>query len=196
MRFRMFRISIRIALATFFLSAFSVPISLAEPVIAQQASVEKTSYESPMTLETVFAAADPSLWDPSQGHQPGAWFSVEDYKDLGRYSCDGVFLRHKYNRRQETWQPGLALSVTQTPYGKLKVSVRAVVDNPDDNRDRLVEARFEVIQNGKVIASRTVKKSVEEGNEKTLTAPFDLAASDLTRDPMTKLRVTLKVVKD
>jgi len=190
------RKSAHMVLAALCLSAISVPISLGEPVVAQQASVEKTSYESPMTLETVFAAADPSLWDPSQGHEPGAWFSVEDYKDLGRYSCDGVFLRHKYNRRQETWQPGLAMSVTQVPYGKLKISVRAVVDNPDDNRDRLVEALFEVIQNGKIIASRTVKKSVEEGNEKTLTAPFDLAASDLTRDPMTKLRVTLKVVKD
>ncbi len=29
-----------------------------------------------------------------------------------------------------------------------------------------------------------------------LAAPLDLAASDLTRDPMTKLRVTLNVVKD
>ena len=190
------RKSAHMVLAAVCLSAISIPISLGEPVVAQQASVEKTSYESPMSLETVFAAADPSLWDPSQGHQPGAWFSVEDYKDLGRYSCDGVFLRHKYNRRQETWQPGLAMSVTQAPYGKLKISVRAVVDNPDDNRDRLVEAQFEVIQSGKVIASRTVKKSIEEGNEKTLTAPFDLTASDLTRDPMTKLRVTLKVVKD
>jgi hypothetical protein len=187
---------IRIVLAALFLTTINVPISLGQPVVVQQASVEKTSYESPMTLETVFAAADPSLWDPSQGHQPGDWFSVEEYQDLGRYSCDGVFLRHKYNRRQESWQPGLAMSVTQAQDGKLKINVRAVVDNPEDNHDRQVETRFEVIRSGKVIASRTVKKAIEEGDEKSFIAPFDLAASDLTRDPMTILRLTLKVVKD
>ncbi|MCI0659092.1 MAG: hypothetical protein L0170_18720 [Acidobacteria bacterium] len=193
-RFKMPRKSPRIALAALFLTAVSVTILPGQTV--RQASIEKTRFDSPMVLETVFAAADRSLWDPSQGHQPGAWFSAQEYEDLGRYSCDGVFLRQKYNRRRETWQPGLAMSVTQAQDGRLKINVRAVVDNPEDNHDRKVETLFEVIRNGRVIASRTVKKAVEEGDEKSFVAPFDLAASDLTQDPMTKLRVTIKVVMD
>ena len=190
----MFPKSARMALAALFLTAISVPVLLGQ--IARQASAEQTKFESPMVLETVFAATDRSLWDPSQGHQPGDWFSAQEYEDLGRYSCDGVFVRHKYNRRQGSWQPGLAMSVTEAQDGKLKIHVRAVVDNPDDNHDRQVETRFEVIRNGRVIASRTVKKAIEEGDEKSFIAPFDLAASDLVQDPNTKLRLTLKVLMD
>ena len=188
------RKSARITLATLFLMASCFPILLGQTV--RQASIEKTKFDSPMVLETVFAAADRSLWDPSQGHQPGAWFSHQEYEDLGRYSCEGVFVRQKYNQRRETWKPGLSMSVTQAQDGRLKINVRAVVDNPDDNHDRKVETLFEVIRNGRVIASRTVKKAIEEGEEKSFVAPFDMAASDLIQDPMTKLRVTLKVVMD
>jgi hypothetical protein len=186
--------SARIPLAALFLTASCFSILLGQTV--RQASIEKTRFDSPMVLETVFAAADRSLWDPAQGHQPGAWFSTQEYEELGRYSCEGVFLRQKYNRRRETWQPGLSMSVTPAQDGRLKINVRAVVDNPEDNHDRKVEALFEVIRNDKVIASRTVKKAVEEGDERSLVAPFDMAATDLIQDPMTKLRVTLKVVMD
>jgi len=158
-------------------------------------SLEQTKFESPMVLETVFAAADRSLWDPAQGHRAGEWFSAREYEELGRYSCDGVYLRHHYNRHQDSWQPGLAMSVMEGQDGNLKIHVRADVDNPDDNKDRKVEALFEVLQNGKVIASRTVKKGIEEGDEKSLIAPFDLRASDF-QDAATKLRITVSVIKD
>src|SRR5262245_32899342 len=149
--------SARMALATLALTAFAV--SLAPAQIAKQgklSSLEQTKFESPMILETVFAATDRSLWDPARGNQPGAWFSTREYEELGRYSCEGVYLRHRYSRRQESWQPGLAMSVTPTSDGRLKIHVRADVDNPDDNKDRRVEALFEVLQNGRVIASKTV----------------------------------------
>jgi hypothetical protein len=185
-----------IACAAVALTALIVPVSLAQ--IAKQGNVrlEQTRFESPMVLETVFAAADRSLWDPAQGHPVGEWFSAREYEELGRYSCEGVFLRHKYNRRQESWQPGLAMSVTPAPNGRLKIQVRADVDNPDDNDDRRVETLFEVIQDGKVIASRAVMKAIEEGDEKSFIAPFELASSELARDPMTKLRVTVRVIRD
>ena len=41
-----------------------------------------------------------------------------------------------------------------------------------------------------------MKKALEEGDEKSFIAPFDLSASELARDPRTKLRVTLKVILD
>jgi hypothetical protein len=149
-----------------------------------------------MILETVFAAADDSLWEMSSGRLPGAFFSVEEYRALGRYSCEGVFLRHKYDKATERWEPGLDMSVTKTPDGKLSVRVRAHIDNPKKNHDRKTETLFEVLNGDQLVASSTVKRSIEEGDEKPVMALFTLSPSDLVEDSMTKLRITLKVEMD
>jgi hypothetical protein len=177
-----------------------VAIPYATPQIVKQgetpAATDKTIYTSPMILETVFAAADRSLWDPSKGHLPGFWFSAEEYGALGKFSCDGVYLRHRYNREQKTWEPGLAMSVLEAEGGTLLVQVRAMVDNPKKNHDRKVEIVFEALNGDTLIGSSTVKRGIEEGDEKPLLAHFSLPAADLTADPMTRLRLTVRVLMD
>ena len=159
------------------------------------AASDKTIFTSPMILETVFAAADRSLWDPTKGHPMGAWFSAPEYEGLVEYSCDGVHLRH-FDHKQKTWQSGLAMSVMPGEGGMLNVAVRAMIDNPKKNHDRKIEVLFEVMNGDKVVASTTVKRGVEEGDEKPLLTHFTLAPADLIQEPMTRLRLTIRDAPD
>ena len=178
------------------LMAVSIPYAAAQAARQGDASNEKTTFTSPMVLETVFAAADRSLWDPAKGHVAGAWFSTEDYRGLGRFSCDGVYLRSDFKRKQGTWKPGLEMSVKEGEGGQVQVKVRATADNPKDNRDRKVDILFEVMNGEKVIASASDSKGIEEGDEKGITVNFTLPAADLIAEPMTKLRLTVKTLRD
>src|SRR2546425_3119139 len=90
---------------------------------------------------------------PIYGHVAGAWFSSEDYHGLGKFRCDGVYLRSDFKPKQGTWKPGLAMSVKEGEGGQVQVKVRATADNPKDNRDRKVDILFEVMNGEKVIAS-------------------------------------------
>ena len=188
----------RVVLVLCLLSTLSNLPSLAQTATqgATPYDADKTAFKSPMVLETVFAAADRSLWDITKGHLPGAFFSVDEYMQIGRYNCEGVYLRHKYDKATKTWQPGLDMSAAETPDGKLNIQVRVHVDNPKKNHDRKIEALFEVLIGGKVVASSTVKRAIEEGDEKPMVAPLTLPPSDLVQDPMMKLRITLAVALD
>ena len=178
------------------LMAVSIPYAAAQAARQGDASNEKTTFTSPMVLETVFAAADRSLWDPAKGHVAGAWFSTEDYHGLGKFRCDGVYLRSDFKPKQGTWKPGLAMSVKEGEGGQVQVKVRATADNPKDNRDRKVDILFEVMNGEKVIASASDSRGIEEGDEKGITVNFSLPAADLIADPMTKLRLTVKTLRD
>jgi hypothetical protein len=145
-----------------------------------------------MILETGFAAADRSLWDPSKGHAPGTWFSTEEYRQLGRFGCDGVYLRSGFSEKKGTWKPGLEMSVMEEEGGQLKVKVRATADNPDGNKDRKVEILFEAMNGDKVVAFGSHASKVEEGDEKGVGVTLTLPAADLKANPMTKLRLTVK----
>jgi len=178
------------------LMAVSIPYAAAQAASQGDASNEKTTFTSPMVLETVFAAADRSLWDPAKGHVAGAWFSTEDYRGLGRFSCDGVYLRSDFKRKQGTWKPGLEMSVKEGEGGQVQVKVRATADNPKDNRDRKVDILFEVMNGEKVIASASDSRGIEEGDATGITVNFTLPAADLIAEPMTKLRLTVKTLRD
>jgi hypothetical protein len=174
-------------------------ISIHQAQMAWQAGLPapagKTDFSCPLTLKTVFAAADRSLWDPSKGHQPGEWFSAPEYLALSQFNCDGVYLRSGHGRKAQM-KPPLVMSVSPAEGGRVKVKVRASVDNPDDNRDREVDLFFEVRNGNKVIASAAKSSEIEEGNEKDLTVTFTLAESDLVADPMTQLQLTIKAARD
>ena len=178
------------------LMAVSIPYAAAQAARQGDASNEKTTFTSPMVLETVFAAADRSLWDPAKGHVAGAWFSTEDYHGLGKFGCDGVYLRSDFKPKQGTWKPGLEMSVKEGEGGQVQVKVRATADNPKDNRDRKVDILFEVMNGEKVIASASDSRGIEEGDATGITVNFTLPAADLIADPMTKLRLTVKAVRD
>jgi hypothetical protein len=178
------------------LMAVSVPHAVAQAASQGAASNEKTAFASPMVLETVFAAADRSLWDPAKGHVAGAWFSTEDYRGLGRFACDGVYLRSDFKPKQGTWVPGLEMSVREGTDGQVQVKVRVTADNPKNNGDRKVTVLFEVMNGEKVIASASDSRGIEEGDAKDITVNFTLPAADLITDPMTKLRLTVKTGRD
>ena len=175
----------------------AVSISSAAAQAARQggASNEKTNFTSPMVLETVFGAADRSLWDPAKGHVAGAWFSTEDYHRLGKFGCDGVYLRSDFKPKQGTWKPALEMSVKEGEGGQVHLKVRATADNPKDNHDQKVEILFEVMNGEKVIASASDSTGIEEGDAKGISVSFALPAADLIADPMTKLRLTVKVAR-
>jgi|GEM_PF-2031766 len=187
----------RIACVAAFLMAASIPKYEAQ--MAMQAGLPappgKTDFVCPLTLKTVFAAADRSLWDPSKGHTPGEWFSAPEYLSLSQFNCDGVYLRTGHNHKAQM-KPPLAMSVSPAEGGRVKVKVRASVDNPSDNHDREVDLFFEVRNGDKVIASAAKSSEIEEGNEKSITVTFTLAESDLVADPMTQLQLTIKAAKD
>ena len=189
---------VRLAGVVLFVIAVSIAHGTAQTVKqGEVASPEKRYFTSPLVLETVFAAADRSLWDPAKGHAPGAWFSGEEYGNLGKFSCDGVYLRSKFDFKTDKWLPGLAMSVTEAAGGMLAVKVRAMVDNPKGNRDRYVTILFEALNGDTVIASAAPpKRSVEEKNEKPIVGEFTLKPEDLVADPMTKLRLTVRTELD
>jgi len=178
------------------LMAVFIPFVAAQAARQGGASDEKTTFTSPMVLETVFAAADRSLWDPAKGHVAGTWFSTEDYHGLGKFSCDGVYLRSDFKPKQGTWKAGLEMSVKEGEGGQVRVKVRATADNPKDNRDRKVDILFEVMNGEKVIASASDSTGIEEGDAKGITVNITLPAADLIAHPMTKLRLTVKAARD
>jgi hypothetical protein len=176
---------------------FLVPCAAAQTATqGGDTSNEKADFKSPMVLETVFAAADRSLWDPTKGHKLGEWFSTDEYHGLGKFNCDGVYLRSNYNEKKGTWNPGLEMAVTTGAQGQVQVKVRAIADNPKGNKDRKVSILFEAMNGDKVLSSALGTHGVEEGDEKPVTVNFSFAPTDLVADPMTKLRLTVKVVKD
>lgn len=184
-------------LAAMLLMVSSIPDGAAQTVKQGAGSpAEQTSFNSPMVLETEFAAANRSLWEPSQGHEPGAWFSTEEYHALGRFSCDGVYLRKDFNGKHGTWKSGLEMAVLPAEGGNLTVKVRAAADNPDDNHDRKVDILIEVVNGDKVIATASPSKVIEEGNSKYFTTNFSLPAALLRSAPATKLRMTVKTAWD
>jgi hypothetical protein len=161
-----------------------------------QASLGKTAFTSPMILETEFAAADKMLWGPPKGRLPGDWFTTDEYHDLGRFSCEGVYLRRHFNKKKGTWEPGLEMSVRDLGGGMIKVKVRAYADNPDDNKDRKVSILFELFNGNKLLASASDSSGVEEDDTQDLSVGFTLPAADLVTDPMTKLRMTVQAPRD
>ena len=94
-----------------------------------EADLEPTAFKSPMIVETVFAAADRSLW--KQG-----WFTIPEYLELRKYSCDGVFLRGDSDRRIG-WDPPIAMKARNLPDGNVEVRFDLKVNNPKLNHDKV-----------------------------------------------------------
>lgn len=154
--------------------------------------VARTQFSSPMVLETVFAAADRSLWGK------GRWFTIEEYHELGRFTCDGVSLRNDYSVRKGTWDSGLWMAVKPVDDSGVRVKIRAIVHNPRHNHDKLVNLVFEVLNGDRV--ERTVEMPpipVEDNTDEVdKEVGFILPVAVLRTDPMTRLRITMTTKDD
>jgi hypothetical protein len=60
-------------------------------------------FQSPMIMETVFAATDRAQWGKG-------WIDIPAYRALGQSTCDGVALRRNV-RRDGRWDAGLEMRV-------------------------------------------------------------------------------------
>jgi hypothetical protein len=148
--------------------------------------------QSPLTLELDFAAADRSLWGD------GRWFSTPEYHALGTLTCAGVALRANYSKRRGTWASGLEMAARERPDGTVEVKVRATVNNANDNEDRLVTVRLEVLNGGEPVQSGTIGpiKAEDNGNDVGGQTKLLIPAGALKTTPMTRLRVTLTAEED
>ena len=148
---------------------------------------ESSVFSSPMIITTAFAAADRSLWGN------GDWFSVDDYKDLGRFTCEGVSIRREYSHRRQTWDSGLELAARVKSPGVVQVRARVSVYNPKDNHDKVVTVLLEIMDGDQVLKSATVgpvkieDNGGEEDERVALLVPMEL----LEKQPSPTLRLTV-----
>ncbi len=163
------------------------------PPEAPPAETSSLTRHSPMALETVFAAADRSLWGDGR-----TWFSVKEYRDLGEYSCDGVWLRANNRKDGSAWDAGLQMTARNTTEGKVEVRIKASITNPPRNHDKIVAVMLQILNGEQVVENAVIGPVVAEDNNNhvnksvTLTLPADL----LKTDPMTRLRLTVTTQDD
>ncbi len=172
---------------------------------ASAVPVIPNAFNSPMVIETVFPAADPSLWMEFQSLEEfkpgksthgklGKWFSVPEWYALGKFTCDGVSLREEA-KKNGTWEePGLRMRVRWLGTGaaeRAEVTVEATLYNPKNNHDKMVTLHFEVLsgENSIAVASLTMKApdNAKSGNNGDVTFVF---SKDELRSAM-KLRITI-----
>ncbi len=150
-------------------------------------AAESSEFTSPMILTTAFAATDRALW--GNGH----WFAVDEYKKLGRFSCDGVSIRRDYNHRKQTWDPGLELAVRVKSRDLVQVKARVSIYNPKHNHDKAVTVLLEIMDGDQVLQAATVGpiKAADDGDEEDETASLMMPAELLSKQPSPTLRVTV-----
>lgn len=151
-------------------------------------------FKSPWIVEVAFAPLDPGLWmdEDWTPEEPKPWrkgaFTTVEYHSLGKYSCDGLFLRH--NDRGWTWNSGLTMKVKTNDDG-IHIEIEAHVTNPKLVHDKLVTLSFEVITGEMVSGSSTVKLKVDQGDESSKTAKLILPPGSMGKGLAAKLRITM-----
>ena len=147
---------------------------------------------SPLTLEMDMAAADRSLWGE------GKWFSTPEYRAVGKLTCDGVSLRANYSKRRGTWGSGLEMAARERRDGTVEVKVRATVNNPNDNEDKNITVRLEVLNGDDLVQSGTIGpiEAEDNGNDVGGQTTLVIPAAALKTTPMTRLRITVTVKDD
>jgi hypothetical protein len=152
------------------------------------APVGGTSFNSPMVLTASLAAVDRSLWGK------GDWFSIEEYRELGKFTCDGVSLRRPdVGLIKKPWKSGLELAARLKDAGTVEVRVRLNVYNPAANHDKSVTVVIELLDGAVMLQSWTVgplkveDKGTGVKGYTALLVPLDR----LIRQPFLSLRLTV-----
>lgn len=172
----------------FVLACTSAPVASGTPPVKAADSRDA----APLTMELDFAASDRSLWGD------GGWFSTPGYHALGKLTFGGVALRANYSKRRGTWDSGLEMAARERRDGLIEVKVRATVNNPDDNDDRQITVRLDVVNGGQPVQSGTIGPFEAEDNGDDVSAQTTLVIrrDELMTSPMTRLRLTLTAEED
>jgi hypothetical protein len=156
-------------------------------------------YHSPMVIETVFAAADRSLWDKKENKRYGRyWFTVTEYHDLGKFTCDGISITDPTEgdlwdriKHEGQWASGLFMSAKELPGDKVDLGIRVKITNPKGNHDKRVTFTFEILNGDQIAASAVMKpikieeKSFGDDGKLYITLPTATALG------ATKFRITM-----
>jgi hypothetical protein len=142
-------------------------------------------FQSPMIIETVFAAADRALWRKG-------WFDIPAYQALGQSTCDGVALRRKMRRNGE-WEAGLQMRAKAVAGDMVEVTIRVHVWNPRDNHDKAVTLVLELLTDPPAVAPIIFGPMRKEDNGLTAawTGTYMVPIRGLTADPPTPMRITM-----
>jgi len=152
----------------------------------RNANYTPTAFRSPMVLETPFVLADPAMW--------GGTDLVQEYNDLGKYTCDGLALRGRIlDKKTGEWQSGLWMKAKERGGGKLEISIRVLVRNPKHNHDKHVTIFFEIIDRDQVVAATTLGpvEVEDKGWSQDFSTKLLLPIDTLKSDPTMKLRITM-----
>lgn len=172
--------------------AFLVALSISSAAMAQtvtqgteaQKQLGPTEFKSPMTVETTFAAADRKLWGT------GKEFSVPEWWELGKYSCDGVYLRSDSDRKTK-WDPAIKMRVKDLRDGSIEVRLELGVMNPKHNRDRRVNLKVEAVTGEKVLAEDIVHIAAKDNGEGFQDSSIRWKVPLAEINAETKLRITM-----
>lgn len=153
---------------------------------------ESSVFNSPMIITTALAATDRSLWGD------GDWFAVDDYKNLGRFTCEGVSIRRDYDRRQQTWDSGLELAARVKSPGVVQLKARVSIYNPKHNQDKAVTVLFEIMDGDQVLKTATVGpiKVEDDGGEDDERVALLFPIGLLDKQPAPTLRLTVVAKND
>ncbi len=160
-------------------------------VVAKQGSeastpVDANAFHSPMVLETDFAAGDRVKWPAGSS---GSWFTLHEWWELGKFSCDGVFFRSDLDRKKQ-WDPGIRMRVKDLPGGQVQVEMEVAVQNPKHNHDKMVSVRLDAVNGEESVKSEIVQfKAPDNGEGQQEQVTWSLPAASL--QPTTRLRITM-----
>jgi hypothetical protein len=130
-------------------------------------------FQSPMIIETVFAAADRAQWGKR------GWFDNPEYRALGQNTCDGVALQIQMRAK--------ALSADN-----LEVGIRVYLWNPRHNHDKAVTLILELLTDPPIppMVIGPMRKE-DNGGTDSWRNTFTVPIRALSTDPQTPLRITM-----
>lgn len=164
-------------------AAFAQPVAKQGPV--DQPRLSESEFKSPMILETDFAAGDRANWPVGKP----AWFTLKEWWELGKYSCDGVFFRGDRDRHTG-WDPSIQMRLRDLPPGNVEVQIEVAVQNPKNNHDKIVSMKLEAVNGEDVIKSEIVQlKAPDNGEGQQAQVKWTMPAASLL--PTTKMRITM-----
>jgi len=143
-------------------------------------------FQSPMIIETVFAATDRAHWGKK------GWFTVAEYHALGQSTCDGVALRQYVRGGHGRWDPGLLMWAKAVSADLLEVSLSVSVWNPLNNHDKAVTLVLEVLSDpplAAIVIGPLHKK--DNGMSQAWRRTFTVPIHALSSDPQTPMRITM-----
>jgi hypothetical protein len=150
-------------------------------------SYEVREFDSPMTVETVFALTDHALWDKQ-------WHGSPEYDRVSASICNHVKITNLEISVADL--PKVRPKKGEQPAAELvKLGVRGRIKN-DFGGDKLATMRFEVLSGEEVTAAVNVKISVEDAEERGFKGFASVPASVIPTDPAARLRITMNVEED